>query len=146
MPARLTGGAGLRHLAYVHDGALEVVGVEGVVADAMTIVVDGLGGVVEEVGYLGDVGHAETDKGEDALLGAEDAAGGRIAMGLGKQGVEVVDEGGVEGKEGLVELLEDGVEVARMGTGGLGKQVVVLAGLEFAVDGLAELFELVGVG
>ena len=68
------------HLPDVHYVALETVWTEGVIFNAMLVVVNGLGGVVEETGYLSHVVHAQTDEGDDALLGTERPALAGVAL------------------------------------------------------------------
>ena len=79
--------------------------------NAMLVVVDGLGGVVEEVGYLPDVGHTQPEESKDALLGTKAWGLAGVTMGRVKKGVQVIDKSRVEREERFVELLENGVKV-----------------------------------
>ena len=69
-----------------------------------TVVADGIRTITEEFGYLRAAGNTEQDKGEDTHLDRQSFSGFGSDLCFGfKQGVEVLHERAVEGKEGIIE-------------------------------------------
>ena len=74
---------------------------EGGVLHACAVVVDSVGGIAEQFGYLSAGVNAEANKGEDTQLGGHTLAGLGIDTLFGhQQGIEVGNEIAVEGEEG----------------------------------------------
>ena len=125
-----------------------LLGDDGLVAYLEAVVIDGLRRAVQEAGYLGAVVDAEAHQGIDAQVGVEQLALAQHNLLVGtQQGVEVAHEVGIDveedGVKRTVELLQ--LHLDRLGRVGLLLELGQLAGLDFAVDPLAVVVELVDV-
>lgn len=82
-------------------------------AHAQTIVVYGLGRIMQKLGYADAVGDAHADEGIDAELGRKTVGGRRNdgAFGL-EQAVETLHKVGMRGEESLVEMHEEVLQIA----------------------------------
>ena len=113
------------------------------------VVVDGTRGELEEGSNLRTLLHAKADEGEDAKLGGEGAGMGKAdLLAIKEEGIELVDEGGIELKEGLVETMhESGVLLGREALRGDGtEQFSGLLGFDLALHEELEALEAMDIG
>jgi len=113
------------------------------------VVVDGTRGELEEGSYLRTLLHTEAYEGEDAKLGGEGAGMGKAdLLAIEEEGVELVDESGIELEEGLVEAVhESGVLLSRETLRGNGaEELGGLLGLDLTLHEELEALEAMDVG
>ena len=86
---------------------------EGGVLDLDAVVGDGIRAVAEQFGYLGTVVDTQQDKGKDTHLDGHSLTWfGRDACFGTEQGIEVLNKGAVERKEGVVERTIETIHLA----------------------------------